>query len=658
MLDHASLSSVSSVRARTHTHAQLAWQAWWWWWESGLGMKCRNPIRISLNTSSLSRAMSSSSSLALFGGRKRRRDDAPPGGAGSAAPAPSARASRAEGSDPRSSSSSSSSSSSTAAASSFSRLALAPWLLRAVSAMGLRVPTPVQSGTIPLALAGQDLVACAQTGTGKTAAFALPILHRLSEDPYGVFAVVLTPSRELAFQISDQFKAFGAPLGVRVATVTGGTDLVASAAALAGQPHIVVATPGRLAFHVSQGTVRPDISRVGFLVLDEVDRLLEESFRPDVDAILAALGSGNGHGAAAAAPRQTLLYSATITPDIFQDATVARLGLRKDNLQVFDASRGGLLPWPTEGRRGGASGAGDDGDDDGGDEEGSSSSSAPHPFLAPLVTAPNLLQQYLFVPAAVKNAYLWQLLLALGPADLAVGGSGSHGAGAGAGAGAGGKKAKRQTSVVSGTEALSAGDPDGSSSSRARSIIIFTASCRAAQLVSEMCVELGIPCTPLHSAMPQQRRLASLAKFKGGVVRLLVATDVASRGLDIPQVDLVVNYDVPRVPSDYVHRVGRTARAGRGGRAVTVVTQYDVALLQTIEARVLLGKKVDPVPESVCPEAEVLPRLTKVAAALHLAKTRLAESGFEELLEVRAERKAEARRERGEEGGAGGKGKK
>ena len=261
----------------------------------------------------------------------------------------------------------------------------------------------------------------------------------------------------------------------------------------------------------------------------------------------------------------------------------------------------------------------------------------------------NLRQEYLFVPQAVKNAYLWQLLLTLGPEDLTVGGGEGSAGGAGGAAGGGGKKKGRAalSEATSGAAAFGAaaaarGEVEAALT-RARSVVVFAASCRSAQLVCEMCIELGIPAAALHSALPQAQRLAAVAKFKGSRVRVLVATDVASRGLDLPAADLVVNYDVPRVPSDYVHRAGRTARAGRGGRCVTIVTQYEVALLQTIERAVLQGRELAALSAAVCPEKLVLPRLTKVATALHLAKARMAATGVDDLLAERDARKERAR---------------
>jgi superfamily II DNA/RNA helicase len=176
-----------------------------------------------------------------------------------------------------------------------------------------------------------------------------------------------------------------------------------------------------------------------------------------------------------------------------------------------------------------------------------------------------------------------------------------------------------------------------------RSVIVFTSTCRNCQLIAEMLIELGLPCTPLHSVLSQQKRTASLARFRGQTVRVLIATDVASRGLDIPSVDLVVNYDLPQDPADYVHRVGRTARAGRGGRAISLVSQFEVALVQSIEQAVLGGRRMQALPGAEDLEERVLMRLGKVTTAFHIAKSRLEEQGFEQTLATHANRKRDAR---------------
>ena len=170
----------------------------------------------------------------------------------------------------------------------FASLGLSPWLVSACSLLGLHRPTPIQVQSIPSILRRQNLVAEAKTGAGKTAAFALPLLHALSLDPYGVYGLVLTPTRELAFQLTEQIKALGAPVGVAVVTCVGGVDMLPQSSLIQGRPHVIVATPGRLADHLRSGT-RPHFDYLSYLVLDECDRLLEDGFKDDLDCILEAL---------------------------------------------------------------------------------------------------------------------------------------------------------------------------------------------------------------------------------------------------------------------------------------------------------------------------------------------------------------------------------
>ena len=235
---------------------------------------------------------------------------------------------------------------------SWGELGLAPWVLKACRAMGFNRPTPVQARCIPAVLAGRDVLGCAETGSGKTAAFALPMLHKLSEDPYGIFGVVLTPTRELAIQIAEQFAALGAPLGLRHAVVIGGVGMVDQAVELAKRPHVVIATPGRLWDHL-RGASPPDLSKARFLVLDEADRLFCEGFEEHLGAILRAM---------TAPRRQTLLFSATMTSSLEE-----LKALTKVQPVLFDLTRARALPQ-------------------------------------------SLLQQYLFMPAQVKTCYLVDLL--------------------------------------------------------------------------------------------------------------------------------------------------------------------------------------------------------------------------------------------------------
>jgi len=363
---------------------------------------------------------------------------------------------------------------------------------------------------------GRDAIGVAHTGSGKTAAFALPILQRLSHDPYGIYALVLTPTRELAFQIADQFRAFGAGMSFREAVVVGGLDMQTQAKELARRPHVVVATPGRL-----RGLLDLDpelgrgFGRVAFLVLDEADRLLEPSFEDDLSSILEILPE----------KRQTLLFSATMTRTL---VTLQSALLR--NAFHFEAYEGLQT----------AAGA-------------------------------NLKEEYLLVPAKVKEVYLAHLLGNLEARGV-------------------------------------------------RSAMVFAGTCRGCALLAAMLRELEVPVAALHSHISQRERMTALDRFKGGAVPILLATDVASRGLDIPTVDLVINFDLPSLARDYVHRVGRTARAGRRGWSLSFVSQYDIDLVQRIET--LIGKKMD---QFEVDEAVALKGITQVYAARRAATLKIAD---------------------------------
>ena len=396
----------------------------------------------------------------------------------------------------------------------------------------MRRPTPVQRACIPAALAGRDCIGIAHTGSGKTAAFALPLLQHLAAEPYGVFALVMTPTRELAVQIGEQFRALSAGFTLRVAVCVGGEDAGRQMAALSRKPHVVIATPGRLRDQVENHEgVREALRRVAALVFDEADRLLDASFEPELAALLGVLPPR----------RQTLLFSATLTPAV---AALQRLtGAAAFRFAAYEA----------------------------------------------LSLPPSLRQEMLLVPAKVKEVYLAYLL---------------------------------------GAERLEA--------ARVRSALVFAGTVRGTQLLGEMLRELGAAPAVLHSAMAQKARVAALQRFRSGAATLLVATDVASRGLDIPTVDLVLNFDVPSEPSDYVHRCGRTARAGRGGRALTFVTQFDIERVTSIEAHT--GQKLEPLE---VPERDVLRGMTAVLAARRVATMQLAQpGGFDEKLA--AQRKARA----------------
>lgn len=394
----------------------------------------------------------------------------------------------------------------------FASLGLCEELCAACKDLGYTTPTAIQTASIPEALAGKDIIGLAQTGSGKTAAFALPILHALlaeSGKPPAPYAVVVSPTRELAFQIHEQFEALGSSIGARSVTIAGGVDSMAQAIALAKKPHIIVATPGRLVDHL-ENTKGFSLRTVKYLVLDEADRILTMDFEKELEKIVASLPH----------ERYSYLFSATMTSKVKK---LQRASLRDPvKIEVSDKYS----------------------------------------------TVDTLVQNYVFIPEKYKDCYLTFLLTEF------------------------------------------AGN----------SAIIFVDTQRHAQRITIMLRALGLGAVCIHGGMAQPKRLAALTKFKAGERTILVATDVASRGLDIPRVDIVMNYDIPNNGKDYVHRVGRTARAGRAGRALNLVSQYDLHNYREVEE--LIGKKLEAYPLE---EATVLLMLERVGEAQRIAVAELRE---------------------------------
>ncbi|KAI9803677.1 MAG: putative RNA helicase [Piccolia ochrophora] len=376
----------------------------------------------------------------------------------------------------------------------FASLSVQPWLVTSLASMAITRPTGIQSACIPKILEGRDCIGGSRTGSGKTVAFAVPILQQWAIDPIGIFAVVLTPTRELALQIFEQFKAISAPQPLKPILVTGGSEMREQALGLSRRPHVVIATPGRLADHIrtsGEDTIC-GLRRAKVVVLDEADRLLKSgdgSMLPDVEDCLAVLPPSQS--------RQTLLFTATVTPEVRALKELPR------------------------------------------------SSGRPELFICEVDTEvlaipPTLQQRYLQTPVTHRECFLHVLLLT--PVNVE------------------------------------------------RSIIIFCNRTSTADFLTHLLRLLEHRVTALHSALRQRQRIDNLGRFRASAARILVATDVAARGLDIPEVALIINYDVPRDPDDYIHRVGRTARAGRKGEAVTLIGQRDVQLILAIEERV--GKKM------------------------------------------------------------------
>ncbi|TFB04960.1 ATP-dependent rRNA helicase RRP3 [Trichoderma ghanense] len=366
----------------------------------------------------------------------------------------------------------------------FKELGIVDSLCEACESLNYKRPTAIQAKAIPVALQGRDVIGLAETGSGKTAAFALPILQALLEKPQPLFGLVLAPTRELAAQIGQSFEALGALISLRCAVIVGGLDMVPQAIALGKKPHIIVATPGRLVDHLEK-TKGFSLRSLKYLVMDEADRLLDMDFGPSIDKILKFIPR----------ERRTYLFSATLSSKV---ESLQRASLR-DPVRVSVSS-------------------------------------------SKYQTVSTLLQHYILVPHKRKDTYLIYLV----------------------------------------------------NEFAGKSIIIFTRTVFETQRIAILLRTLGFGAIPLHGQLSQSSRLGALNKFKGGSREILVATDVAARGLDIPAVDVVLNLDLPQDSKTYIHRVGRTARAGKSGIAINIVTQYDVEIYQRIEAA--LGKQLDAYP--------------------------------------------------------------
>jgi ATP-dependent RNA helicase RhlE len=351
---------------------------------------------------------------------------------------------------------------------SFYGLGIAPGLLEAIDTMGFTVPTPIQHKAIPIAIEGKDVIGIAQTGTGKTIAFGIPLIQRLAQQK-GT-GLVLVPTRELALQVNDILKKFTPAFAMATAVLIGGESMVTQIQALRKNPRILVATPGRLIDHLQQRRVRLDTVRV--LVLDEADRMLDMGFAPQIEQILRLIPRD----------RQTMLFSATMPSKIL---SIASSHMR--------------LPVRTE--------------------------------IAPTGTmAAGISQEIFIVKKDLKGTLLEELL---------------------------GK--------YTGT------------------VLLFSRTKRGASKVTKFIRNLGHTAAEIHANRSLAQRKEALGGFKSGKYRILVATDIAARGIDVTGIELVINFDLPDDPENYVHRIGRTGRAGQEGHAISLATPEQGSDVRSIE---------------------------------------------------------------------------
>lgn len=387
----------------------------------------------------------------------------------------------------------------------FSSFQIDPRLQDNVRSMGFAQPTPIQSATIPAALTGKDILGSAETGTGKTAAYLLPLLHRLLTVPargHAPRALILVPTRELALQVAEQAEQLSARTDLRVAAIFGGMAMMHQTNTLRRGADIVIATPGRLLDHIARKNIA--FASLQILILDEADRMLDIGFLPDIRRIIALLPR----------ERQTMLFSATLVPAIVQLA--AQITQNAARIQVETT------------------------------------------------TTPDAITQTLFpVPEHLKAQVLQQLL--------------------------------REEEM--------------------ESVLIFARTKHRADRVARQLQRENIRAGVIHGDRSQGQRIAALEDFRRGKSRVLVATDIAARGIDVEGISHVVNYDVPMQPEDYVHRIGRTGRMQAAGRAYTLVTPTDETIVRRIEMTLqkkIQRRRLDGIdyraPALVQPDAEAIRR--------------------------------------------------
>ena len=365
----------------------------------------------------------------------------------------------------------------------FTELNLMPELVRTCAALGYKEPTPIQSSAIPVVLGGGDLIGCAETGTGKTAAFLLPIIQRLNatKPRPGIRVLVIAPTRELALQTESAYRDLALKQSPRCVAIIGGASMHRQREALRRGAGVLIATPGRLLDHMERNSI--DLSRVEVLVLDEADRMLDMGFWPSIRRLLEKVP----------ATRQTLLFSATMSPSIEK---IARTTLRNPKL-IEISKRGGAAKTVSQ-------------------------------FAYP-------------VAAESKTTLLLELL----------------------------EKEREPFERV----------------------LVFTRTRRGAERLSHILSARDHSVNRIHADRTQPQREAALRDFKGGRTRVMVATDIAARGIDVDAISHVINYDVPLAAEDYVHRIGRSGRAGKPGRAITLVTPAEELSMRGIER--LTGQSIE-----------------------------------------------------------------
>ena len=380
----------------------------------------------------------------------------------------------------------------------FEKMRLEKWIKKIINYLSYKQPTKVQQYIIPQILDDNNVIAVSETGSGKTASFCLPILSELSREPYGLYSIILEPTRELVLQVEEKLKVFSTGFNLRMCSIIGGEDYTTQLKELDKIPHIIIATPGRLVAFLENNSIKL-IENLKYFVMDEFDQLLNDTIKPDVEKIIKYLPED----------RKTLLFSATIVQSIEELKTY--MGKDKDKLYYYNNNEGEKEIKAKE-------------------EEEEKEKEIP---IKKNKINKDIDLKYILVPQKLKEHYLIHLLR------------------------------YRYKEV---------------------NCIVFVNHVKQCDFLYNLCKLFELKVAHLHSKMTQRNRREGLQKFKGAFSNILIATDLACRGLDIKQCDLVINFDMPLSTQTFIHRAGRTGRIGNKGLCISFVSQHDIELLNGIES--------------------------------------------------------------------------
>ena len=385
---------------------------------------------------------------------------------------------------------------------SFDDMKLEKWIKKVIAYLSYKNPTIVQKYIIPEILNDKSVIAISKTGTGKTASFCLPILSELSKDPYGLYSIILEPTRELVIQVEEKLKLFSTGFNLRMCSIIGGEDYTTQLKELDKIPHIIIATPGRLVTFLENNYIKL-VQNLKYFVLDEFDQLLNDTIRPDIEKIIKFLPED----------RKTLFFSATIVQT--KNELKKYLG-KNDTGELYYYNNNEDINDEKEIKD---------------EEEQKNNNSIPMKIKNKINEDVDL--KYILVPQKLKEHYLLYLL----------------------------RNKYKETSCL-----------------------IFVNHVKQCDFLYNLCKLFELKVSHLHSKMTQRNRREDLQKFKGSISRFLISTDLASRGLDIKQCDLVINFDMPHTSQTFIHRAGRTGRIGNKGLCISFVSQHDIEMLNGIES--------------------------------------------------------------------------